>query len=135
MSFLGCRELRSGSLPGLTTGKQNATMGRTMSPTHPPTSHRAFREAIEPYAATQAAASFVKLSISLPVDLVEVVRASAAESGTTVSATIAAALRRTVEDAEQRRLNAALSLDAEENVAWAEAAAGDHAKLLAELEW
>jgi hypothetical protein len=106
-------------------------MSRTISPA----SHRAFREAIEPYASAQPAASFVKLSISLPVDLVEVVRASAAESGTTVSATIAAALRRTVEDAEQGRLDAALSRDAEENVAWAEAAAGAHAKLLAELEW
>ena len=106
-----------------------------MSQTLRRTSHRAFREAIEPYASSQPAASFVKLSISLPADLVEVVRSSAAESGTTISATIAAALRRTVEDAEQRRLEAALSLDAEENVAWAEAAAGEHAKLLAELEW
>jgi hypothetical protein len=106
-----------------------------MSRTSRPTSHRAFREAVEPYASAQPAASFVKLSISLPADLVEVVRSAATESGTTVSATIAAALRRTVEDAEQRRLDAALSLDAEENVAWAEAAAGEHAKLLAELEW
>jgi metal-responsive CopG/Arc/MetJ family transcriptional regulator len=106
-----------------------------MSGTNRPTSHRAFREAIEPYASSQPAASFVKLSISLPADLVEVVRSAAAESGITVSATIAAALRRTVEDADQRRLDAALILDAEENVAWAEAAMAEHAKLLAELEW
>lgn len=106
-----------------------------MSRTNRATSYRAFREAIEPYAAAEPAASFVKLSISLPAELVEVVRSTAAESGTTVSATIAAALRRTVEDAEQRRLDAALALDAEENVAWAEAAAGEHAKLLAGLEW
>jgi metal-responsive CopG/Arc/MetJ family transcriptional regulator len=106
-----------------------------MSETRRSTSQRAFREAIEPYASAQPTASFVKLSISLPADLVDVVRSAAAESGTTVSATIAAALRRTLEDSEQRRLDAALSLDAEENVAWAEAAASEHAKLLAELEW
>jgi hypothetical protein len=106
-----------------------------MSGTNGPTRNRVFREAIEPYASAQPTAMFVKLSISLPADLVEVVRSAAAESGTTVSATIAAALRRTIEDADQRRLDAALSLDAEENVAWADAAAGEHAKLLAELEW
>lgn len=98
-------------------------------------STRMFREAIEPYASTASPAAFVKLSISLPADLAELVRSSAAESGSTVSAMVAAALRRTIEEAEQRRLDAALAIDAEENVAWAEATAEVDAKLLAELEW
>jgi hypothetical protein len=96
---------------------------------------RMLREAIAPYTTTEPGSPSVKLSISLPADLVDVVRASAAASGMTVSATIASALRRTVADAEQARLDAALELDREENIAWAEASAELHAKLLAELEW
>jgi hypothetical protein len=106
-----------------------------MSETRRPTSHRAFREAIEPYAAAQPAASFVKLSISLPGDLVDVVRASAAESGSSVSATIAAALRRTLGDAEQARLDAALDVQAEENLEFARAYAPIAAELISKLEW
>lgn len=41
-----------------------------------------------------------KLSISLPTELVDAVRATAAERGTTVSATIAAALRMAIAPAE-----------------------------------
>ena len=96
---------------------------------------RLLREAIAPYATAEPAAGFVKLSISLPADVVEVVRAAAAESGTSVSATIAAALRRTLGDAEQARLDAALAADRDENVAWAEADAPTAARLLSELEW
>jgi hypothetical protein len=106
-----------------------------VSQTISPTSHRAFHEAIEPYTATGPPASFVKLSISLPADLVDVVRASAEESGSSVSATIAAALRRTIEDAEQARLDSALELDREENVAFAQAYAPLAAELISKLEW
>ena len=94
-----------------------------------------FREAVAPYTASEPSKSFTKLSISLPTDLAELVRASAAESGSTVSALVAAALRRTIEDAEQRRLDAALALDEVENLAWTAATAEIHATLLAELEW
>lgn len=93
------------------------------------------REALEPYVAAEPAAAFVKLSISLPAELAELVRTSASESGSTVSAMVAAALRRIVQDVEQRRLDVALEADAEENLAWAEATAPITAKLLAELEW
>ena len=96
---------------------------------------RLLRDAVAPYAASESQATFVKLSVSLPADLVEGVRAAAAAGGLSVSATIAAALRRTLEDAEQARLDAALALDREENIAWATAYAPDAAKLLSELEW
>lgn len=96
---------------------------------------RMLREELAPYATADATTAFVKLSISLPADLATLVRTTATESGSTVSAMVAAALRRTVEDVEQRRLDAALAADAEENVAWAEASAAVNAKLLAELEW
>jgi len=93
------------------------------------------REVLEPYATVEPTTAFVKMSISLPADLAALVRTSAAESGSTVSAMVAAALRRTAQDVEQRRLDAALEADAEENVAWADAFAAMNAKLLSELEW
>ncbi len=96
---------------------------------------RQFRESVAPYSTEEAVVAHRKLSISLPVDLVEVVKAAAAESGLTVSATIAAALRRTLVDAEQARLDAALVLDADENRDWAAAGAETHARLVTELEW
>jgi hypothetical protein len=96
---------------------------------------RLLRETVAPYASTPAAGSSTKLSISLPTELVEVVRAAAAESGLSVSATIAAALRRTLGDAEQARLDAALELDREENIAWARAYAPIAAELIGKLEW
>ena len=96
---------------------------------------RLLRDAVAPYVAGEPAASFVKLSVSLPTDVVEVVRAAAAESGMSVSATIAAALRRTLGDAEQAQLDAALAADRDENLAWANADAPTAAKLLSELEW
>jgi hypothetical protein len=96
---------------------------------------RLFRESVAPYVASEPPAGFVKLSISLPADLVEVVRAAASESGLSVSATIAAALRRTLGDAEQARLDEALRADRDENLAWAKADASSAAKLVSELEW
>jgi hypothetical protein len=96
---------------------------------------RLLRDVVASYAAAEPSAAFVKLSISLPADVVEVVRAAAAESGMSVSATIAAALRRTLGEAEQARLDAALQADRDENVAWAEAAWPGQAELLSQLEW
>jgi hypothetical protein len=99
------------------------------------TKGRLLREAVAPYSSADPATSFVKLSVSLPRDVVDVVRAAAAESGLSVSATIAAALRQTLVSAEQARLDAALELDAEENVAWARAYEPMAAELISELEW
>lgn len=96
---------------------------------------RLLRESIAPYAGRDSDVGVTKLSISLPSDLVEIVRATSTEQGLSVSATIAAALRRTLADAEQVRLDAALAADAEENVAWAKATAAVNAKLVSELEW
>jgi hypothetical protein len=93
------------------------------------------RETVAPYAAGVEAGTSTKLSISLPTELVQVVRAAAAESGLSVSATIAAALRRTLQDAEQARLDRALELDRDENIAWAEAYAPIAAELIGKLEW
>jgi hypothetical protein len=90
---------------------------------------------VAPYAASGAPAAYVKLSISLPADVLEVVRAAAAESGLSISATIAAALRRTLEDAEQARLDAALEAQNEENLAFARAYEPIAAELLSKLEW
>lgn len=93
------------------------------------------RETVGPYAAGPVGGTSTKLSISLPSDLVEVVRAAAAEAGLSVSATIAAALRRTLDVAEQTRLDSALALDREENVEWAHAYAPIAADQIGKLEW
>jgi len=96
---------------------------------------RWFRESVAPYAASESLRGHRKLSVSLPQDLVDVIKVVAAESGMSVSATIAASLRRTLVDSEQARLDAALALDADEDRAWAAAAADVHAHLVSELEW
>ena len=94
-----------------------------------------FAEAIAPYGGDNSAASHTKLSISLPTDLVELVRASAASTGLSVSATIGASLRRTLEDAEQANLERAIEAQNQENLEWAEAYLPITAKLWSELEW
>jgi hypothetical protein len=96
---------------------------------------RLFAEALAPYGSKGSDGPHTKLSISLPTELVDLVRASAEASGTTVSATIAASLRRTLEDAEQANLDHALEADAEDDLAWAEAVLPTTAKLWSELEW
>jgi hypothetical protein len=93
------------------------------------------REALEPYLSGAHAGPHSKLSISLPADLLASIKDVADATGTPLSAVIAAALRRLVDEAEQVRLDRALQLDADENVAWAEAGAGVHAGLFGELEW
>jgi hypothetical protein len=94
-----------------------------------------FAEALAPYGTSGSSGPHTKLSISLPSDLVELVRASAEASGQTVSATIAASLRRTLEEAEQANLDRALELDAEWNLAWVQATMPITIDLLNELEW
>jgi hypothetical protein len=96
---------------------------------------RLLRETVAPYAAREDRAGVTKLSISLPTEMVEVVRAAAAESGMSVSATIAAALRRTLGDAEQALLDAALEAQAEENLAFARAYEPIAMDLISKLEW
>jgi plasmid stability protein len=75
------------------------------------------------------------VSISLPTELMELLRDAAATSGTSVSATVGAAIRRMLAEVEQESLDRALELDAEENVAWAAAYLPMTAKLWSELEW
>ncbi len=96
---------------------------------------KALAEAVAPYGADGATAPHTKLSISLPSDLVAVVRQAAAESGLSVSATIGASIRRMLAEVEQEGLDRALELDAEESLAWANAYLPIAAKLWSEIEW
>ena len=96
---------------------------------------RAFAEAVASYGPQGASGPHTKLSISLPTDLAELVRGAAAESGMSVSAMIGASIRRMLAEIEQESLDRALELDAEENLAWANAYLPIAAKLWAELEW
>lgn len=97
--------------------------------------HKLFAEAVASYGDDGSAGPHTKLSISLPSELVELVRASAKSNGQTVSATIAASLQRTLDGAEQANLDRAIEAQNEENLAWAEAYAPIAAKLWSELEW
>lgn len=92
-------------------------------------------EALAPYGAEGVPGPHTKLSISLPTELVVLVRGAAAERGVTVSATIGAAIRRMLEQLEQESLDRALEADAEENLAWAQAYLPIAAKLWSEIEW
>ena len=76
----------------------------------------AIAEAIAPYGADPSTGPHTKLSISLPTELVELVREVATLSGNSVSATVAAAIRRMLAEVEQESLDRALELDAEENL-------------------
>jgi len=95
----------------------------------------AIAEAIAPYGADPSNGPHTKLSISLPTELVELVREAAAASGNSVSGTVGAAIRRMLAEVEQESLDRALELDAEENLAWATAYLPTAAKLWSELEW
>jgi Arc/MetJ-type ribon-helix-helix transcriptional regulator len=96
---------------------------------------RALRETLAPYGESSSPGGTTKLSISLPTDLVDAIRDTARDSGSTVSAVIAAALRRTLEHAEQADIDRALDAQAQENLEWAEAYVPIAAKLWSELEW
>jgi hypothetical protein len=96
---------------------------------------RAFAEAAAAYGVDSSSGPHTKLSISLPTELVDLVRGAASERGTSVSAVIAAALRRTLVEADQARLDAAIEAQNEENLEWANAYLPIAAKLWSELEW
>ena len=95
---------------------------------------RAIAEALAPYG-SEGAARHAKVSVSLPAELVEVVRAIAVENGVSVSAVIAASLRRTIEETDQAQLDAAIEAQNEENLEWATAYQPFAARLWADLEW
>ncbi len=98
-------------------------------------SSKAVAEALAPYSADDSGGPHTKLSISLPTELVELVRSTAAETGLSVSATIGAAIRRTLAAVEQEGLDRALELDAEDSVAWANSYLPVTAKLWSDIEW
>jgi hypothetical protein len=79
--------------------------------------------------------SHVKLSISLPAELVDELRAASAETGLGVSGVIAAAIRHSLATVDQARLDRALELDAEDNAAWARDALALTARAWADLKW
>lgn len=92
-------------------------------------------EAVTPYGADGSGAPHTKLSISLPSDLVAVIRQVAEQSGLTMSATIGACVRRTLAEVEQERLDRALELDADDSLAWATAQLPAVARLWESIEW
>ena len=96
---------------------------------------RAFAEAAAAYGVDSSSGPHTKLSISLPTELVMLVRAAASERGLSVSAVIAAALRRTLVEADQARLDAAIEAQNEENIEWARAYLPVATKLWSEVEW
>ena len=96
---------------------------------------RAFAQTVTPYGADDSRSAHTKLSISLPSDLVELVREAASQAGLTVSATIGASLRRTLEEADQVRLEKAIDAQNEENLDWARAYLPITAALWTDLEW
>ncbi len=98
-------------------------------------STNAFAEILTPYVSEDSRSPHTKLSISLPTELVVLVREAAGQNGQTVSATIGAALRRTLQDADQVQLDAAIEAQNEENLEWAMAYLPIAAKLWSELEW
>lgn len=92
-------------------------------------------EVIATYGPDEPRAAHAKISISLPSELVEQVRAAAAESGISVSAVIAAAIRSSVAGVERARLDAAIEAQNEENLDWARAFAPIAAERWSKLEW
>ena len=104
--------------------------------TSKPARHRdALAETATAYGSATAAKAHSKLSISLPSDLLAQVRSAAAESGQSVSAVIAAALDRLVATSNQDQLDAAIAVQNEENLRWADAFVPLTSKLLPEAEW
>jgi hypothetical protein len=96
---------------------------------------RVLRETLAQYGHDKPAERTAKLSISLPTELIEVVRATAHASGSTVSALIAASLRRTLEEAEQADIDRALDAQSQENLDWAEAFLPTTGELASTSEW
>ena len=95
---------------------------------------RLLRESLAPYA-SEPGGGHTKISISLPTELVDAARAAAAEGGTTLSAVVAASLRRSITEAEQATIDRSLELDSDDSTAWAEAYAPIVARMWERLEW
>ena len=76
-----------------------------------------------------------KLSVSLPPDLAAFVENRARERGTAVSAELAEMVRHELEADQQRRLDAALTLDADENRRFARATSLAAREAIGESEW
>lgn len=95
----------------------------------------ALAETAAEYGADAGADAHGKISISLPTELIQQVRQAAAESGTSVSGVIAAALRHALSAVEQDRLDRALALDAEDNAEWANETLALSARAWAQLKW
>lgn len=100
-----------------------------------PSRGQAFAEAVAPYGPAETPAPYTKLSISLPAELVELVRGAAAARGESVSAMIGAAIRRTLEEVEQARLDAAIEAQNAENLEWARAYLPSAPKLPRDVQW
>jgi hypothetical protein len=99
-----------------------------------PRSH-ALAEAAAEYGSDSSASRYAKISISLPIDLVEEVRAAASEAGTTVSGVVVAALRQSIAAWDQARIDAALEAQNAESVELANAYLPTAASLWSKLEW
>ena len=118
----------------LTVRFERPTIGHTVDANR---SYRArqIAETIAAYGAEEARGPHTKLSISLPTELLEEVREAATASGLSLSGAIAASLRRTLADAEQATLDAAIEAQNEENLAWGNAYLPIAARLWSEIEW
>ena len=96
---------------------------------------RTFAETVAAYAARRARGLTQKCRSACRQSWSEVVRRSTESTGLSFSAVVASALRQFAETVEQESLDRALELDAEENLAWANAFLPITAKLWSELEW
>jgi predicted transcriptional regulator len=95
----------------------------------------ALAETATAYGASTPAPAHTKLSITLPTELVEQVRAAAEATGASVSGVIAAAIRSAIARADQDRIDAALDAQNEENLAWSRALLPSTARIWSEIEW
>ena len=76
-----------------------------------------------------------KMSVSLPPDLASFLESRARERGTAVSAVLAEIVAREKADDQQRRLDEALALDAEDNRTFARMASAAVREVFSESEW
>lgn len=121
------------SVGGLTDPPGRPTIDPTVT-TRTRRAH-ALAETAAAYGASRPAAAHSKLSITLPTELVEQVRAAAEASGTSVSGVIAAAVRSAIARADQDRIDAALEAQNEESLAWSRAFLPSTARIWSEIEW
>jgi hypothetical protein len=99
------------------------------------TNRNALAEVAAAYGGDAGGTRHVKLSISLPADLVAQLRTAAEQTDVGVSGVVAAAIRQALAAEEQSRIDRALELDAEDNAAWAADALALTARAWASLEW